>query len=297
MGSFKKKTIRISIIKPEGNGKFAASNKNTLILEGMRTVVSVNAQGGNMQPQANIKIYGVAEAIINELTAMAVMVDTNGVRKNVIRVEAGDVGGQLTEVFLGDMTKSYGDYGSLPDLCLVIQAQTNYYYQIAPAAPTSVKGDADVAQLMRGFAEKMGLTFENNGVNTKLSNSYTASTLIEQVRRTAEAANIDVCFDRNVLAIAPRGMARKGEIPLISPQSGLIGYPTIADNATIKFKSLFNPAIFFMGKIRLDTAIDILKGEWVINGLNHQLEAETPDGAWFSTFDCYREGGGLVTTK
>ena len=297
MSSFQRKTIRVSITKPEGNSKFTASNKNTLILEGMRTSVSVSAQGGAVQPRADVKIYGLSEAIINELPSMMVGFAPNCVQKNVIHIKAGDVGGQLTEVFVGDMMKAYGDYSSLPDLCLVIQAQTNYYYQIAPAEPTSVKGDADVAEIMRGLAQKMGLAFENHGVNVKLSNPYVANTLIEQVCNVAVAANIDVYFDRNVLAIAPLGKGREGEVPLISPQSGLIGYPTIADNMTIKFKSLFNPAIFFGGIVKLDTAVDAAKGEWIINGLHHQLESETPDGAWFSTFDCRKEGSGFVTTN
>lgn len=293
MGSFKKKTIRVSITKLDGT--FAASGKNTLILEGLRTSVSVDAQGGNMVPQANIKIYGLPSALLNELTNL--YVNINGVKKNIIRIEAGDVGEQLTEVFVGDMTKAYGDYSCAPDICLVVQAQTNYYWQIAPAEPTSVKGDADVAEIMRGLARKMGLGFENNGVNIKLSNPYLTHTLIEQVRNVAKAAHIDVYFDRNVLAIAPCGAARKCDIPLISPQSGLIGYPTIADNATIKFKSLFNPAIFFGGVVKLESEVEMACGHWLVNGLKHELESETPDGAWFSTFDCMRTGGDFATTK
>lgn len=73
MSSFQRKTIRVSITKPEGNPKFTASNKNTLILEGMRTSVSVNAQGGAVQPRADIKIYGLSEAIINKCACSSLM--------------------------------------------------------------------------------------------------------------------------------------------------------------------------------------------------------------------------------
>lgn len=294
MISFKKKTIRLTIVKDPLNGNFQSINKNTMILEGFRTLVSVEAWGGTMSPQASVKIFGLSEAVMNELTDFKVNVD--GVKKNIIRIEAGDAGGTLTEVFVGTAMKVYADYGGMPDVCLIIQASTQGYYQLSQAAPTTVNGTADVADLMKSIADKMGLAFENAGVKAQLSHPYYSNTLVEQACAIAKDAGIELFFDKNTMVVAPKGTARKCQIPLVSSKTGLIGYPTICDNVQIKFKTLFNPAIVKLGQVKLDTAITVANGQWFVNGFAHQLESEQPNGAWFTDVACLK-GINDVPTK
>lgn len=294
MSSFVKKTIRVTIVKDPLNGNFKSNNKNTMIIEGLRTLVSVDSFGGTTNPQANIKIYGLSESIMNELTTFKVNI--NGVKKNIIRIEAGDVGTTLSEVFVGDMMKVYADYGGMPDVSLIVQAQTNAYHQLNPAPPTSVNGTADVATMMKSLADKMGLVFENNGVQAQLSYPYISNTLIIQARTIAEAAGIELFFDKNIMAIAPKGTSRKCQIPLITPKTGLIGYPTLCDNQQISAKFLYRPYIIYGGTIKLETAIEVVNGQWLVKGISHQLESEQPNGAWFTTASCVR-GVNDVPTK
>jgi hypothetical protein len=293
MSSFKKKTIRLTIVKDPLNGNFKSSNKNTLTIEGLRILATVEAFGGCVSPQANIKIFGLSEAVINELTDFKV--NTDGVKKNTIRIEAGDVGSVLSEVFVGDMMKVYGDYGGMPDVSLVVQAQTNMYHQLNPVPPLSVNGTADVAVLMKSLADKMGLVFEDLGVKVQLAYPYFANTLIVQAIEIAKAADIALFFDKNIMVIAPKGTPRKCQVPLINAKTGLIGYPTICDTNRIKFKCLYNPAIQFLGSVKLETAVDIANGLWLAVGFSQQLESEQSNGAWFTEVSCVRSFNDVVT--
>jgi hypothetical protein len=134
---------------------------------------------------------------------------------------------------------------------------------------------------MGGLANEMGYVFENNDVNVKLSNVYLANTALEQARDLAKSAGIVMVIDDNVLAICQANGSRKApQIPLISKDSGLIGYPTL-DAAGVTFGSLFNPALRFMHQFELKSNQTRASGVWVATCISYRLESEKPGGSWF----------------
>ena len=93
---------------------------------------------------------------------------------------------------------------------------------------------------------------------------------------------LSLYIDDKVLAITNKYAPRKGLIPEISAQSGLVGYPTF-DGIGVNFQTLFNPAITFGGSVKLTTDVKAAEGEWIVVSVAHRLESEKPGGAWFST--------------
>jgi hypothetical protein len=56
------------------------------------------------------------------------------------------------------------------------------------------------------------------------------------------------------LAITPPGPARAGDPVLISPQTGMVGYPTFV-SPNIVVKALFNPNVKYQGLIQVQSEL------------------------------------------
>jgi hypothetical protein len=271
-----KKQLRFVITL--GTGKFGSTNNDTITLEGFRAVADIDKAGGVQMSTLRAKIFGVRQQDMSSATTLQWKPGT--FIPNTVEVFAID-GPVETLVFAGNIINAWGDYSNMPDVYLHIQAQSAYFNQLKAVSPRSLKGGADVASVMAMIARDMGYTFENNGVTTKLSDIYLANTGLEQAKELAKAAGCDLYLDDKVLAITPPNVPRKGIIPRIARDTGLVGYPTF-DGVGVNFTALFNPAVVFGGSIKLESDILQAAGEWVVTSVAHRLESEKPGGAWFS---------------
>lgn len=272
-----KKELRFVITL--GTGKFGSSNNDQMILQGFRAIAEIDKAGGMMMGTLRAKIYGVSQADMNSATTL--QWKPGSLIPNTVEVYAID-GTAETLVFAGNIVNAWGDYQSMPDVYLHIQAQSAFFNQLKAVPPRSFKGQIDVASVMSQIARDLGYTFENNGVKTQLSDIYLPNTGMEQAKDLAKAAGCDLYLDDKILAITPPNVPRKGLIPLISKDTGLIGYPTY-DGVGVNFQTLFDPSITFGGSIYLSTDILQAEGEWIVTSVAHRLEAEKLGGAWFST--------------
>ena len=71
---------------------------------------------------------------------------------------------------------------------------------------------------------------------------------------------------------------------LISPQTGMRGYPAFNQNAVV-VTALFNPAVKPYGNIQIQSDITPACGTWKVNRLTYELESLTPHGRWFMTVE------------
>ncbi len=278
MSSFSnKKQLRLTITL--GTGTFGSSNNNQIILEGFRTVVDIDKAGGMMMGTLRARVYGVSQQDMNSVTTLQWKPRTW--IPNTVEVTAID-GDAQTLVFAGNIVNAWANYQTMPDVFLQIQAQSAFFGALKMIPPRSFKGSIDAASIFTQIAGDLGLTFENNGVNTQVTDIYLPNSGLEQAKDLAKAVNCDLYVDDKVLAITPLNSPRAGAIPVISSVSGLIGYPTF-DGVGVNFQTLFNPGVTFGGLIQVDTDVQQAQGQWVVTSVSHRLEAEKPDGAWFST--------------
>jgi hypothetical protein len=277
MTSFtEKKQLRFVITI--ASGRFGNTENDIVTLEGFRATADINKAGGMMMGTLRAKIYGVSQDVMN--TATTLQWKPGSLIPNTVEVFALE-GVVETLVFSGNIINAWGDYMGMPDVFLQIQAQSAFFSQLIPVQPRSIRGGADVATIMEQIADSMGLAFENNGVNVRLSDVYLDNTDTEQARVLAKMAGIDLYIDDTILAITPRNAPRESSIPLISRNTGMVGYPTF-DGVGVNFQALFNPAVLFGGLIRIETDVVRAAGEWVVTSVNHRLESEKPGGSWFS---------------
>lgn len=288
--SFENKKI-LKFVITLATGSFGSAEKNQVTLEGYRSSVEISKAGGMENSYLRAKIYGVSQSDMNSTVTLRWKMQT--ISRNTIEVYAID-GPKQTKVFGGNLVNAWGMYQSMPDVYLMIHAQSTYYQQVSPAPPRSFSGSVDVASIMSQISDSMGLKFENNGVDVQIQDPYLGNTNLEQAKELARIAGIDMYHDDEVLAICPRGVERNGTMPLISKETGLIGYPTF-DSVGVNFECLFNPSVVFGGKVKLSTEIKQADGEWVASSISHHLDSMTPGGRWFSRIRGIKSG--LVIPK
>lgn len=277
---------RLKFIITLGTGKFGSSENDQITLEGYRAIADIDKAGGMMMGTLRARIYGVSQSDMNSITTLRWKPQENIF--NTADVYAID-GDKETMIFAGNIVDAWGDYQTMPDVYLRLQAQAAYRGKVEPVPPRSFKGNVDVAVAIAQIAKDLGYTFENNGVSVILTDVYIPNTNIEQIKDLAHAANIDWYLDDKVLAITPKNQPRGGLIPEISAESGLIGYPTF-DGIGVNFQTIFNPSIVFGGRIKITSDIKQAAGEWIVTSIKHRLESEKPGGAWLSQIQANANG-------
>ena len=283
------KDLRFTFIL--GGSTFNSSGANIVTVQGLRASVEIEKAGGMTMSPAKCRIWGLSADTMNALTMLSMQ--TLGVVRNTLQIEAID-GDTVTTVFSGQIKQAWPDFQQMPDVHLYVEAINGWFDNIASVPPTSYKGDVSVSQIMRTLAVQMDRAFEDNGVTARLSNPYLSGTTTDKVYQVAKAAGIDIYLDDFVLAITPKGQPRGGQIPLISQESGLIGFPQW-DQVGVTFRTLFNQTIIWGGMVKIESAIPQASGVWTVQQVAHSLSSRFPGGPWQSTIRCTESG--LVPIK
>lgn len=275
-----------------GEGTFGDTGGNTSKLSGLRTQTKIVKAGGISMGALQMQIWGMPLSMMNKLSTLGMAVQL--VRRNTVVVEAGDEGSSKTTVFSGTIQNAWFDAQGAPDVMFHIEAQIGLIDAVSVIAPTSYTGNVDVATIMASLASKMGYAFENSGVSVMLSHPYFSGSPRNQAAAAAKAANIEWVIDNGTLAIWPKGQARGSEIPLISKATGMVGYPTYTSKG-VMVKTAFNPAIAYGQKIRVESSLGATaSGEWIVYGLDYDLDSLLPGGNWFCSISAARPGLGPI---
>lgn len=267
-----------------GEGSFGeAGPGNTVKLSGYRVSATIAKNGIPAANLAEIRIYGMSNDLMNKLSRLGQI--PTALRNNVVSVEAGDADAGMSVCFAGIMMEAWADFQGAPEVSFNISGQTGALAAMKPEQASSFSGPTDVAVIMAGLAKKMGYTFENNGVSVILASPYLWGTARQQAISAAAAANINVVFDNDggVMAITPINGARGTLVPLISAATGMVGYPVYNGRNAIRLKTLYNPAVQFLGSVQVDSVIKPACGKWRVVQLTHNLESQNIDGGeWFT---------------
>jgi hypothetical protein len=282
---------KIDVTFALGTGQFGEDGSNTVTLRGHRCYVTVSKAATGAPETASVRIWGMSFSLMLQLSAYGVTHYAQ--RKNQVLIEAGDDVSGMTMVFGGVMQNAYFDGNSQPDVAFQVQANSTDYVALKPAPPISIAGSVDVATVMKGLADQMGLTFENHGVDAKLRDVYYPGTAYQQARRIAEHSGIGWSgIESGTMAIWPRGQGRDtGTIALFSPESGMKDYPTFNEQGVI-VTSLFRP-VKMMQQVAIKSSIFADPKDkaqtprtynYFVFTYTYTLESEAPNGPWFVTF-------------
>ena len=167
MQSFSKKILNIKITLLNQN--FESTGTNNIELEGFRSSVLIERAGGVQLGSAKLKIYGLPQADMDQITTIPYTLDNQN--KKIIEIVAKDEDESFnTLIFKGDVIQAWGAYQQMPNVYLHIEAVNNYYNLMDRFPISSYKGGVPVATVIEDIANNLGLHFVNNGVDATLSN-------------------------------------------------------------------------------------------------------------------------------
>ena len=271
---------RIDVTVNLGTGTFGLTGKRTVKLSGLRIAAVISKAGVPSFNTAQVRIYGAPLSLMNDIATPWEPMPVY--RDNTILIEAGDDVSGVSQVFEGGIATAWVDLSAQPDGCIDLMCRTALLGSMQPVPPSSFSGATDVALILSVLAKQMGLQFENNGVAGKmLANPYLPGTAMSQALAAADAAGIEMAIDDRTILIWPRDGARGGPEAIISPETGLVGYPAY-NGSGIMLRTLFNPALRFGAPFHVRSRIPSARGRWYAWSLTHNLRSETPGGAWFS---------------
>lgn len=293
--SYTVKNLRVTFTLTGSNAVFPGTTANRLEVSGLRMSAVIKGSGRPAFPEASLRIYGLAQQDMNALAIVPVQGGKPEYSFNTVQVEA-DSGNGFTFIFSGQILQAGPDYSNAPDVCLFVHAQSAGFDQLTAANPTAYPGVANVADIVANLASKMSMAFENDGVTGTLTGRYYSGTLTDQLRDVCQDANINFAIEnQNLLVISPAGVARTNiQAWVLTPTSGLVGYPEVLGNGYLNVRSEFNPAFRQNGPVTIkgsDVVIDpalpktlntLADGDWIIGPLTHLLECQKPGGAWFT---------------
>lgn len=264
------------------NITFTLADKTSTTLTGLRVSAKIVMAGGESSGQLECAIYGMTLSMMNQLSTVGTQLYLQN--QNSITVSAGDASG-MSVVFQGTIFWAFFDGDVQPNVAFRVSAFGGLIQVIQPIPATSINGTADVATTMQTIAQQMGLQFENNNVQVKLSCPYFPGSGLEQARKCANAAGILMIVDRGTLVITPRGVPRRGASTLVSPQTGMRGYPKF-NQAFVIVSQEFTATIKPYGRITIQSQLTPACGDWMIYNLEYDLESMVYNGKWFATMTC-----------
>lgn len=279
ISGFTKKRIDLTITL--GAGAYGETVGDTVTLTRHRMMADIALAGGETMGALQVRVFGLKQEMMNRLTTIGpTALELLG--KNKVLMAAGDDENGMKVAYQGSIITAWADYSAAPDVVFNLLAQTAGVQALKPVGALSYQGSADVAQIMSDLAKSMGFSFENQGVNVKLSNPYFPGTAWAQMRACARAANISATVDNDKLVISPKKGAIVGTVPLISPETGLVGYPSFTSHG-LSLKTLYNTDIRLTGLV--DVKSSVVNGRYKVWGVSHSLSSELPGGPWFTTVE------------
>lgn len=275
--SFTEKTIRVEIIL--GQGDFAEGG-NTVAIEGLPVSVGVEKPGLPELNSANVSIYGLSMDKLRQLTQLNFLPFES--QKNLISIQAGDLGAELSTVFQGEISMAWADFNSTPSVELVIEALSGFYPQRVAAPPLSVNGSAMAAELISQQAAQIGYSFINQDILTQVRSAVFNGSPLEKCREIARQIGAQLIIDDKTIVLKAATEARTGGVPLLSAESSLLGYPTFTQDG-IAVECLYRPDIEYGGLIKVESIVPRATGTWQVTKLSHALSAYTSGGGTWKT--------------
>ena len=304
--SFTQKLINITVqlANNAGTGQpntFAESGTDTVTISGSRTSVRIKNAGAAVNCRATVKVYGMTQSLMNQLTTLGMVY--NQIARNQLTIQAGDSssGGSLPTIFGGTIISATPDFSAQPNVPFIFEVLSGLAQATTPATVSSYQGTVKVADVVASLATAMGFQFENNGVTATISAPALTGSFLQQAKDICAHANVKLAIiNGTTLSIFPDGGNRNTpDVPVISPETGMISYPSLTTQGII-VKTLLNPQITMGSLIKVNSSL--LSGisaaqsasnypsQWAVRKVDLDLDSLYPKGEWSQTLYAYNPG-------
>jgi len=270
---------------------FSLHDGGAVNLSGLKSNINIAFAGGSSVGVMQGQIYGLSDENLINLTSISVIPSNNVGQRVRVDVQSTDAKGtiEVHTLFDGWIFQAFADYSEQPNIPLTFLAYAGYNAALQAVPAVSADGDTPVAGLMEQLAKQAGYDFYNEKVTTVIDSPYLTGSVLDQIRALANMSGIEFLIEDNVLYIYPLGDSLDDLMATISPETGLVGYPTPSQNC-IMFTSLYNRNLRMGRKVELKSSLEWATGTWIIIMVTHSLDANNPHGGeWFTSCYCQRQ--------
>ncbi|MDR6234027.1 hypothetical protein QE440_001768 [Pseudomonas psychrotolerans] len=271
--------VQFALAADNPNGATFASGGNLLTLTGLRAAAQLDTRLGDSPNVLTCQIYGMRQEDMNRLDTIGQKIMES--KKNIVRLFTRSGNETQALAFEGTIANASVDYARMPEVCIQVDAFAAFTEAGRAIAVNSYKGSTDVASVVEALAKSIGFAFTNNGVTAKLASPYLSGSAIKQIRDVCKAAGVFYDIHNGSVDIWAAGVNRDNLTFLLSPETGLIGYPEF-DAVGLKIKCEYNPDIILGRRIQVKSSIPQGNGIFTARIVRHELAAETPEGPWFT---------------
>lgn len=282
-------------------GGFGPDGKDSLMLSGHRVRTHITNAGMAAGSSLSLRIEGMTLSEMNRMCVIRTRMTWQNANK--ITLLGGDETSPMSVIFSGYVTAAFVDFTGAPNVAFQVEANNLCLSAVTAMQPISFNGPAAFQTIASAICNAMGWTLLNHGVKAVFPSYYGCGDPRSAMERLCLSVKADFHLDEDLktLHVWPHDYAYKADdegvdMPYISSESGLIGYPAYSD-AGVLFECLFNPKIRYNSPLRLKS--DYAPAGWVDNQngqvpaqtspangiwtpyiIEHNLESEVPDGQW-----------------
>lgn len=279
--------VQIALASDNAGGASFESGGNVLSMMGLRVEAQLDTRLGDSPNVLTCRVYGMRQEDMNRIDTIGQTIMKS--KRNVVRLFARSGGLAPILVFEGTIANASSDYARMPEVCLAIESYAAFTEAGRAIAVNSYKGATDVASVVESLAKSIGFAFRDNGVTAKMASPYLSGSAIKQIRDICQAAGVFYDIHNGSVDIWAAGQSRDDVSFLLSPETGLIGYPEF-DAVGVKIKCEYNPDIILGRRIRIGSSLPQANGTFTARIVRHELASETPNGPWFTYALLAQEG-------
>jgi hypothetical protein len=238
-------------------------------------------------------IWGLTPAIMNQLNTLSAIFQMQPA--NLVTVYASNADGTNKSIaFKGGILSCTPDFNRQPEAPINIQAYAALDIATLPSNPTSYEASGDIVTMIKTIAAEVNYNTEFNDVSgVSLSRMYLDGSprdKVDAIRRAVKDRGLMVDFvENNTIAVWYASKGRAKPVPIISPDTGLIGYPTYTGFG-IDIRTIYNPNIVQGGQVQVNSSLPGASGLFTVYGVSHDLDSQIPGGKWETMIHAYRLG-------
>jgi hypothetical protein len=261
---------------------FSGAQSGNFSAAGLRAAASIQAYPGRLGSTAQVKIWGLS---LDQMNSYSSTIPAGVVAENFnLIIQAGDLGGQLSEVLNGAIYRSFIDLTGAPESLFDV-TMIDTFTAATPVAAQSQPGAQNAEDLIAALCPTANLIFDNSaGAHGVLRNQSTYGSVIDQIDTIARAAQFSWKLSGTTLSIWPEGEAIDDVVIEVGSDTDpqMVGYPGYWEAGLI-VTSLYNPQVQIGRQMKVISSIPKANGKWSIIQVQHDLTTMISKGPWFTT--------------
>jgi hypothetical protein len=271
----RKVRVTVTVTRPDSSGQQV---EQTYVFTQHRMRIAVRT-GGQQFGNAHLMIYGVPLASMNQIARLWLEAMTPQAT-DTVAIDVFD-GKDFIPFFAGQITWSAVDASGMPEVALVIEANSAMTLMNQPASPYANPGPVALSDALTAIVGPAGFTVDYFADPFMLADVRVTGSPMEQVSalmRGQPTLTWHVALQRLVIRAANAPI--NSNAIAVSIQTGLMA-PPVYSTSGLTFDTLFNPQITLGCALDIQTSFDFVNRTlWVAAVLAHQLEPNVPRGRW-----------------